>query len=115
LPHLLLPELSAALHETRARRCVTLNLGQQKGETDGFSSQAHLEVLAAHAPGLRVDAVLADPSSVEDPQALAEMSAAIGARLVMRQVSLGDGTARHDPLRLAAAYRDLFAGVVGDV
>jgi hypothetical protein len=34
---------------------------------------------------------------------------------VMRQVSLGDGTARHDPLRLAAAYRDLFAGVVQDV
>jgi uncharacterized cofD-like protein len=115
LPHLLVPELSDALHETSARRCVTLNLGEQKGETDGFSSEAHLEVLAAHAPDLRIDVVLADPSSVEDPQLLADVASTLGARLVMRQVSLGDGTARHDPLRLAAAYRDLFAGVVGDV
>jgi uncharacterized cofD-like protein len=115
LPHLLVPELSAALHETAARRCVTLNLDQQKGETDGFSPEAHLEVLAAHAPRLGIDVVLADPSSVGDPQALAQVTESIGARLVMRQVSLGDGTARHDPLRLAAAYRDLFAGVVGDV
>jgi uncharacterized cofD-like protein len=115
LPHLLVPELSAALHETGARRCVTMNLGQQKGETDGLSAEAHLEVLAAHAPDLRIDAVLADPSSVEDPVALAKVAAGLGAELVMRQVSLGDGTARHDPLRLAAAYRDVFAGVVGDV
>lgn len=115
LPHLLVPELCAALHETSARRCVTMNLGQQKGETDGFSAEAHLEVLAAHAPHLRVDAVLADPSSVEDPVSLAEVADGLGAELVMRQVSLGDGTARHDPLRLAAAYRDVFAGVVGDV
>lgn len=115
LPHLLVPELSAALHGTTARRCVTLNLGQQKGETDGFSSAAHLEVLAAHAPDLRLDAVLADPSAVEDPDTLAQVAEGLGARLIMRQVSLGDGTARHDPLRLAAAYRDVFAGVVGDV
>jgi uncharacterized cofD-like protein len=115
LPHLLVPELSATLHETSARRCVTMNLGQQKGETDGFSSEAHLEVLAAHAPDLRIDAVLADPSSVEDPVTLAQVAEGLGARLIMRQVSLGDGTARHDPLRLAAAYRDVFAGVVGDV
>ncbi|HEY6796287.1 MAG TPA: uridine diphosphate-N-acetylglucosamine-binding protein YvcK [Kineosporiaceae bacterium] len=115
LPHLLVPQLSAALHETGARTCVTLNLGQQKGETDGFSPEAHLEVLAAHAPDLHVDAVLADPSAVEEHAALADVATLLGAKLIMRQVSLGDGTARHDPLRLAAAYRDVFAGVVGDV
>jgi uncharacterized cofD-like protein len=115
LPHLLVPELSSALHDTKARRCVTMNLGQQKGETEDMSSEEHLEVLAAHAPDLRIDAVLADPSSVEDPQSLAAVARSLGAGLVMRQVSLGDGTARHDPLRLAAAYRDVFAGVVGDV
>jgi 2-phospho-L-lactate transferase/gluconeogenesis factor (CofD/UPF0052 family) len=111
----MVPQLSAALHETDARLCVTLNLGQQKGETEGFSPEAHLEVLAAHAPDLHVDAVLADPSAVDDAEALADVARMLGARLVMRQVSLGDGTARHDPLRLAAAYRDVFAGVVGDV
>jgi len=115
LPHLLLPELAAALRQSPGRRCVTLNLGQQQGETDGFSPSDHLEVLARHAPDVRIDAVLADPSSVDDPVALAEMARRMGGRLLMRQVSRGDGTPRHDPLRLAAAYRDLFAGVLGDV
>jgi hypothetical protein len=68
-------------------------------------------VLAAHAPDLRIDAVLADPSSVDDINSLADVAATMGARLLIRQVSVGDGTARHDPLRLAAAYRDLFVGV----
>ncbi len=115
LPHLLVPDLAAALHETPARRCVTMNLAPENGETAGFSAQAHLDVLAAHAPRLRIDAVLADPSAVEDPQVLADVASSFGARLLMRQVGVGDGTARHDELRLAAAYRDLFAGVLGDV
>jgi uncharacterized cofD-like protein len=115
LPHLLVPELSAALHETRARCCVTMNLGTQAGETEGFSAEAHLEVLAAHAPDLQVDAVLADPSAVEDAGTLSDVARTLGAKLLMRQVSLGDGTPRHDPLRLAAAYRDVFDAVLGDV
>jgi uncharacterized cofD-like protein len=109
LPHLLVPELERALSQTSARRCLTLNLGQQPGETDGFASETHLEVLAAHAPGLRIDAVLVDPSAVDDVDRLAEVASSMGATVLSREVSLGDGTARHDPLRLAAAYRDLFA------
>jgi uncharacterized cofD-like protein len=115
LPHLLVPELAAALRETAGRRCVTLNLVPQPGETEGFSPETHLEVLAAHAPTLQVDAVLADPSSVDDAASLAGVVDGLGGRLLMRQVSRGDGTPRHDPLRLAAAYRDLFSGIVGDV
>jgi uncharacterized cofD-like protein len=115
LPHLLVPDLAAALHETGGRVCVALNLAPQRGETDGFSAEAHLEVLAAHAPDLRLHAVLADPSSVEDAQTLSEVAASMGAGLLMRQVSVGDGVPRHDPLRLAAAYRDLFAGAFGDL
>jgi uncharacterized cofD-like protein len=114
IPHLMVPELAEALHSTPARRCVTMNLSAQ-AETDGLSAQGHLEVLAAHAPGLRIDVVLADPSAVEDADAVGDMAERLGARLVMRQVGLGDGTARHDALRLAAAYRDVLAGVVGDV
>jgi len=109
LPHLLVPELERALSQTTARRCLTLNLGQQPGETDGFAPETHLEVLAAHAPDLRIDAVLVDPSAVDDATRLSEVAAAMGAVVVTREVSLNDGTARHDPLRLAAAYRDVFA------
>jgi hypothetical protein len=35
--------------------------------------------------------------------------------MLVRQVGRGDGTARHDPLRLAAAYRDVVDGFFGDV
>ncbi|WP_125777639.1 gluconeogenesis factor YvcK family protein [Antribacter gilvus] len=115
LVHLLVPELAAALHETTARRCVTLNLSADTGETAGLTAIDHLEALHKHAPGLRVDAVLADPSAVEDVTGLSDAAASMGARLLMRQVRRGDGTARHDSLRLAAAYRDVFDGVLGDV
>jgi len=110
LPHLLVPGLAEALHETRARRCVTLNLSPQLGETEGFGAETYLEVLAAHAPDLRVDAVLADPTSVDDEQRLADTASAMGASLLLREVRARQGGAVHDPLLLAAAYRDVFAG-----
>ena len=109
LPHLMVPGLLAALTSTRARTCVTLNLAVQPGETDGFSAEAYLEVLAAHAPELVVDAVLADPVAVGDVDSLVRVAEALGAEVLLRSVSMGDGTPRHDALRLAAAYRDVFS------
>jgi hypothetical protein len=61
-------------------------------------------VLAAHAPRLRVDAVVADTDAVTDAHGLMSGVSALGARLVLAPVAAGDGTARHDPARLAAAY-----------
>ncbi|MBN0039766.1 uridine diphosphate-N-acetylglucosamine-binding protein YvcK [Cellulosimicrobium cellulans] len=115
MPHLLVPDLARALHETTARRCVTLNLSSETGETYGLSATDHLEALHKHAPGLRIDAVVADPSAVEDTEQLAEAAGRMGARLLLRQVRRGDGTPRHDALRLAAAYRDVFDDFLGDV
>ena len=104
LPHLLVPDLLEALVSTAARRVVALNLAAQPGETAGFSPQQHLDVLAAHAPRLRVDAVVADTDAVSDARGLMSAVSALGARLVLAPVAAGDGTARHDPVRLAAAY-----------
>lgn len=116
LPHLLVPELAAALHRTKAHRCVTLNLSAEAhGETDGMTLTEHLEVLHQHAPDLRIDAVIADPRAVEDVEPLVHAAAEMGARLMLRQVRTGDGTPHHDPLRLAAAYRDVFDDFLGDV
>ena len=114
MPHLLVPELAQALQETAARRCVTLNLDPE-GETSGLSATDHLLALHEHHPELRVDAVLADPSAVDDVEGLTRAASAMGARTMMRQVRQGDGTARHDRLRLAAAYRDVFDDFLGDV
>ncbi|MGZ4608607.1 MAG: gluconeogenesis factor YvcK family protein [Blastococcus sp.] len=109
IPHLLVPELAAALMQTTARRLVALNLAPQPGETAGFSPQAHLEVLAAHAPGLTLDVVLADPKTVPDVVALDRVAGRMGARVVLAPVGSPDGAPRHDPDLLAAAYQDLLA------
>jgi uncharacterized cofD-like protein len=111
LPHLLVPELTAALHATAARRLVVLNLVPQPGETGGFSPRRHLEVLAGHAPGLSVDVVLADTRAVGAGTLgdLEEAAGILGARLVLADVAATDGTPRHDPERLARAYAQIFA------
>jgi uncharacterized cofD-like protein len=107
LPHLLVPALRDALVETDAARLVALNLAPQAGETAGFSPEAHLEVLAAHAPALVPDVVLADRAAVVDERGLMAAVEGAGGRLVLADVAVGDGTPRHDPVRLAAAYADV--------
>ena len=104
LPHLLVPELKDALVKTAACRVVTVNLAPQPGETDGWSPEAHLEALAAHAPDVVPDVVLADRDAVVDSRGLMSSVQALGGRLVLEAVAVGDGTPRHDPGLLALAY-----------
>lgn len=110
IPHLMVPQVRDALVETEARLIVVLNLGEQPGETHGFGPADHLAVLAEHAPDLAIHTVIADRESVggeiDDLRALV---AALGARLVLDDVALGDGTPRHSPARLAAAYARVMA------
>ncbi len=111
MPHLLVPDLRDALVKTAARRVVTVNLAPQAGETDGYSPEAHLEALAAHAPELVPDVVLADIDTVLDSHGLMSLVESAGGRLVLASVALGDGTPRHDPERLARAYAHILEGV----
>jgi uncharacterized cofD-like protein len=104
IPHLLVPQLRDALVSANARRAVTLNLSPQVGETEGFSAEAHLEVLGSYAPDLKLDVVLADPRAVGDRSSLRAAAAALGADLVLADVGVDDGTPRHDPVKLANAY-----------
>lgn len=115
LTHLLVPDLAHALRTTSARVGLTLNLASQPGETGGFSAADHLRVFQQYAPEQRIDTVIADPSAVEELDDLDETAKEVGARVLYRQVSVGGGAPRHDSLRLAAAYRDVFEGTLGDV
>jgi uncharacterized cofD-like protein len=111
LPHLMVPQLAEALHQTPARRLVALNLAPQAGETEGFPPHAHLEVLADHAPQLQIDVVLADRQAAADTADELEKAAArLGGRLVLADLAMGDGSPRHDPLRLAGAFMHIFEG-----
>ncbi|WP_181765345.1 gluconeogenesis factor YvcK family protein [Streptomyces albidus (ex Kaewkla and Franco 2022)] len=118
IPHLLVPDLLDALTVTKARRVLSLNLAPQPGETEGFSPQRHLEVLARHAPKLAFDVVLADEDAVPDQDSLHRAAERLGATAQLSPVAAAGGAfpgegpggsaARHDPELLAAAYDRIF-------
>ena len=106
IPHLLVPKLADAIHHTHASRILTLNL-EPAAETAGFSAAKHIELLADHAPDLRLDVVLADSRFIADDPHLATWVDSLGAQLVVADLAVRDGTPRHDPLRLASAYAEI--------
>ena len=107
IPHLLVPDLRKALVTTDAGVVVALNLEGQVGETHGFAPEDHLGALLEHAPDLRLHTVLADRRTVTDHETLESAVASAGARWVVADLAADDGSARHDPAKLAAAYRQI--------
>ena len=105
IPHLLIPDLRRALETTPARILVALNLSAQSGETEGFTPEAHLEVLAEHAPGLQPRRGARRPLRGDRPRGPQERPWRGSARAcVTEDVACDDGSPRHDPDKLAAAY-----------
>lgn len=105
IPHVLVPELAAALQATTARRALVLNLVAEPGETAGFSVERHLHVLAQHAPDFTVHDLIIDaervPSEREREQ-LRRTATLLHARVQFADVAR-PGTPLHDPGKLAAA------------
>ena len=110
IPHLLVPDLAEAITRTPAARCLVVNLDPQSGETAGFAPETHLDELVRHAPDLRLDVVLADAETVGDPAALGAAAGRLGARLVLAPLRAPDGSPRHDPVLLAAAFDQVMSG-----
>lgn len=109
IPHLLVPELYAALQAASGRKVLVLNLAAEPGETAGFSAERHLHVLSQHAPEFAVDTVVVDAAAVGAPSERATLeraAMAFGAQVEYADVSV-PGTCTHDPARLAAVLRSL--------
>lgn len=109
LPHLLLEAQRDAICRTEAMRCVVMNLSDDE-ETAGFTPAAHLALLKRYAPNLRLDAVIADdetPKSVRSE--LERESESMGARVMWAPVRASAENNVHNPLKLAAAYHELFS------
>ena len=105
IPHVLVPELAAALQATPARRALVLNLVAEPGETAGFSVERHIHVLAQHAPGFTVNEIVVDAARVpsdREREQLSRTATILGAAVQFAEVSR-PGTPLHDPARLAAA------------
>jgi uncharacterized cofD-like protein len=108
LVHLLVPELVDAIVTSPAQRILVLNL-VPADETEGFSPAAHMDVLAEHAPLLRLDHVIADERFAGLDGHLGTYVESMGAQLHIARLGMRDGSARHDPLLLAASL----AGAMG--
>ncbi len=106
IPHLLVPELAAAIAGSPARRLVTLNLAVEP-ETAGLSLPDHLRALARYLPGLRVDVVLADAKAVGDAIGLQTAAESLRARVLLAPVAVPHGGPRHDPAALARALYEV--------
>jgi uncharacterized cofD-like protein len=105
IPHVLVPQLVAALQTTEARRALVLNLVAEPGETAGFSAERHIHVLAQHAPGFTVHDIVVDAARVpgeRERDQLRRTAASLEAQVEFADVSR-PGTPLHDPARLAAA------------
>ena len=78
-------------------------------DATALRAEDHLASFAANAPDLRLDVVLADPSVVTDDASLREAAAQLGAQLVVAPIAARGTPGVHDPLRLAAALRDVIS------
>lgn len=106
IPHLLVPDLRDALCSTPGRVVVSMNLEPHTDETRGYDLADHLDVLLQHAPDLRVDTVLVDPTAVRDSDRLRDTVRSAGADLQIVDVA-SSRPGVHDPQKLAAAYARL--------
>lgn len=115
LPHLLVPAQREALIASPAKKIVLVNLDARPNrdpvdEAGGQPPEDHLALLAAHAPGLRLDVVVADPTTVSNHRRLNEVAGELGARVVVSDVVAGLDSVHHDPIKLATALKDVFEG-----
>lgn len=104
LPNLLVPAVGRALAETSAPVALITNLREQPGETEGMTLHEHLDVLAAHAPGLEIGWLIAhqgrSPSGAGVPLTVDDALAGRVGEVLCGD--LLDGHDGHDPHALAA-------------
>ncbi|HEY0486571.1 MAG TPA: uridine diphosphate-N-acetylglucosamine-binding protein YvcK [Mycobacteriales bacterium] len=114
LPHLLLPDLAAAVAASRV--VLVLNLTAGPGETAGMGAADHLAALARFAPDVRPEVVLADPAALDGTaghDALRREAESRGGRVMVAPMAAPGGGPRHDALLLAAALRSVLGELLG--
>jgi uncharacterized cofD-like protein len=110
LPNLLVEQVADAVRERRGPTVMVGNLREQPGETEGMGLVDHLEAIERHVGALHLDALIAHdgpyPSGPGKPLTVVpeELEPYVG-RLLLHD--LVDGADEHDPVALAAAFRQL--------
>lgn len=114
IPHVLIPEISQGLSNTDATTVVFLNLAAEAGETAGFSTERHIQMLGQHAPDLRMDFVVADSHelrSSSDRRNVERAASQLGASVIFADVRKKDRNGHlselHDPQKVAKVLKQL--------
>ena len=68
LPPLLVDGVAEAIAASDAIKVFVCNLMTQPGETDGFTSRKHLEVIRDHVPAIRFNYIILNQRSISDRQ-----------------------------------------------
>lgn len=68
LPPLMVEGVPEAIAESRAVKVFICNLMTQPGETDGFTSRKHLEVIRDHAPAIKFDYLILNNKQISEHQ-----------------------------------------------
>ncbi|MBU6348031.1 MAG: uridine diphosphate-N-acetylglucosamine-binding protein YvcK [Actinomycetales bacterium] len=106
LPHFYLPQMAEALHTTRAKRILVMNLQPQTGETHDYQPVHYLRDLASAQPDFRLDLVLADGAQATSEHIIQEAAGVIGAEVLFGEVASELAPHdRHDPKKLASLFR----------
>ena len=113
LPNLLVPQIVDTMTRSAATVVYVANLREQPGETEGMDFVAHVDALFQHAPGLRIDHLVAH----EGPPARGALPALtvppdfshpqIGA--ISRVNLLADDADSHSPQALSDAFAHALA------
>ncbi len=107
LPHLIVPDLHTALAATQARRLLVFNLAADS-ETPLMRNIDFLHSFMNYAPDIRLDAALLDLQAVGVEQEFFALAQQCGLQVLQRNIVDPKNLLCHDPLYLAAAYRELF-------
>lgn len=117
LPHLICPDVAAAIKDASAKKMYICNVMTQPGETDGFGVSDHVNVLEKYIGKDTIDAVIASNTEVA-PEILAKyateeqkdrvqidydkMKDAKYKLIESDLLTTADGTIKHDSLKLSS-------------
>lgn len=118
IPNLLVPEITQALAAAAGLKVYVCNIATQRGETEGYDVDNHVQALIRHAGARIINCVLANDACDGPAPPLADWvrlspQPVRGYRLVTTNLRNGVHPWRHDPERMARALMTLLEEETG--
>ncbi|MCL2402942.1 MAG: uridine diphosphate-N-acetylglucosamine-binding protein YvcK [Coriobacteriia bacterium] len=101
IPNLQIPDISAAINQSKARVIYCCNIANMKGETANYTAWDYIVTLERYGLKDRIDAILL-PYSMHDEESVQRLEAK-GIQVVTTALVSADARQRHDEHKLASA------------